>query len=84
MIDASLSTNEFVKLRAHPDLSVPCSTWDGYLSGTLERLKKCEVNFNTQGTNASAERWCVNLLLTSTAKKILQESSIEFSIHSWI
>lgn len=76
------SLDQHVKIFAIPDLSVHCTVWDGRLREVFEKLRAGGFDFNTQGTNASAERWVVNLRLTETVRSILAESQVDFDVEN--
>ena len=74
--------DQHIKVFAIPDLSVHCTVWDGRLREVFEKLRAGGFDFNTQGTNASAERWVVNLNLTEQVRNILDKSQVDFDVEN--
>ena len=71
-----------LRIFAIPDLSVHCTTWDNRLRETLADLRKAGIAVDMHGSNASAERWCLNLEVTEVAKEILIKSQVAFDLEN--
>lgn len=71
-----------IKIFAIPDLSVHCTTWDNRLRETIAELRQANIAVDMHGSNASAERWCLNLEVNEAAKEILTKSQITFDLEN--
>ena len=73
-----LNGGEEVKFFMIPNLKIGCMEWDEQRYATLDKLRENGIDFHTQGTHKAAETWPVTLKMSDEARKILEESPVEF------